>query len=85
MSRDFIWLNQNYSEHMDITKVIFVTSEIEAEEEIVDEDEQYAEQEGTFDLPSTTEEDHTELLVDTPTTTKPGIKKSKLWHHWTST
>jgi hypothetical protein len=55
MSRDVIWLNKTYSDHMDITKVNFVTSEIKAEEEVEDEDEQYAEQEGTFDIPSTTE------------------------------
>jgi hypothetical protein len=42
MSRDVIWLNKTYSYHTDITKVTFVTSEIEAEEEVKDEDEQYA-------------------------------------------
>jgi hypothetical protein len=56
---------------MDITKVYLVSSEIEAEELVEDEEEQYAEQERTFDFPSTPEEDHTELLVDTTTTVKP--------------
>jgi hypothetical protein len=51
MSRDVIWLNQTYSDHMDITKENFLTSEVEAEEEVEDE--------GAFDFPSTTEEDHT--------------------------
>jgi hypothetical protein len=73
MSRDVIWLNKTYSDHMDISKVNFVTSEVEAEEEVEDTDVQFVEQEGTFDFPSTTEEDHTELLVDTPITTKPSI------------
>jgi hypothetical protein len=70
MSRDVIWLNQTNSDHMDITKVNFVTSEVEAEEEVEDEDEQYVKQEGTLEFPSTTEENHTELLVDTPATVK---------------
>jgi hypothetical protein len=51
--------------------VNFVTSEIEAEEEVVDEDEQYAEQEGAFDFPSATEEDHTELSMLLPPSNHP--------------
>jgi hypothetical protein len=53
--------------------VNFVTSEVEAEEEVEVEDEQYVEQEVATALPSTTEYDHTELLVDPTTTIKPSI------------
>jgi hypothetical protein len=38
MSRDVIWLNKTYSEHMEITEKDFVSSEVE-EEEIEDEEE----------------------------------------------
>jgi hypothetical protein len=44
MSGDVSWLNKTYSEHMKITQVDFVSSEVE-EEEIEDEEEVGAEQE----------------------------------------
>jgi hypothetical protein len=48
-SRDVIWLNKTYSQHMGITKVEFTASE---EEEIVDaEDEEIAEEERLFSPP----------------------------------
>jgi hypothetical protein len=31
MSRDVIWLNKTYSQHMEITQVDFVSSEVEDE------------------------------------------------------
>jgi hypothetical protein len=55
ISRDVIWLNKTYSDPMDITKVNFMTREV-VEEEGEAEGEPNEEQEGFFDLPSTTEE-----------------------------
>jgi hypothetical protein len=72
ISRYVIWLNKTYSEHMDITKVNIMTSEVE-EEEDGGEQEPNEEQEGPFDLPSTVEENHTESLVDATATAKPSI------------
>jgi hypothetical protein len=78
---------------MDITKVKYMTTEVE-EVEGGEEEEPNEEQEGLFDLPSTTVEAHTELLIDTTVTDKPsiipvkvykGIEESKLWNNWTST
>jgi hypothetical protein len=45
ISRDVIWLNTTYSEHMDITKVNFMNSEVEEEEGEFDQ-ELNKEQEG---------------------------------------
>jgi hypothetical protein len=70
ISRDVIWLNKTYSDDMNITKVNFITSEVEEEE---DGEEEEQDEELLFDLPSTAEEDHTEQLVDTTTASKPSI------------
>jgi hypothetical protein len=70
ISRDVIWLNKTYYDHMDITKVKFMTSKV-VEKEHEEEEEPSEEQEGLFDLPSKTEEEHTELLIYTTPTDKP--------------
>jgi hypothetical protein len=72
ISRDVIWLNKTYSDHMDITKVNYMTTEVE-EDEGGEEEEPNELQEVFFDQPPTTEEAHTELLIDTTATDKPSI------------
>jgi hypothetical protein len=72
ISKDVIWLNKTYSDHMDITKVNYMTTEVK-EEEGGEEEDPNEEQDGFFDLPSTTEEAQTELLIDTTATDKPSI------------
>jgi hypothetical protein len=71
ISRDAIWLNKIYSDHMDITKVNYMTTEVE-EAECGEEEEPNEDQEEPFDLPSV-EEAHSELLIDTTVTDKPSI------------
>jgi hypothetical protein len=73
MSRDVIWLNKTYSEHMKITQVAFVSSEVE-EDEIEDEEEVGAEQEGYNHVgppPPITEDDFVEQQMDVPQATAP--------------
>jgi hypothetical protein len=57
---------------MDINKVNYMTTEVE-EEEGGEEEEPNEEEEGFSDLPSTTEEAQTELLIDATVTDKPSI------------
>jgi hypothetical protein len=37
-SRDVIWLNKTYSQHMGISQVVFISSEVEVAEEDMEED-----------------------------------------------
>jgi hypothetical protein len=63
LSRDVIWLNKTYSQHMGITQVEFTASE---EEEVFDaEDKEITEEEGLFGPPQpVTIDDHIEHQVD---------------------
>jgi hypothetical protein len=59
-SRDVFWLNKTYSQHMGISQVDFITSELE--EEDVEEEKVY-ELEGEYHVgppPPITEDDHIE-------------------------
>jgi hypothetical protein len=73
ISRDVIWLNKTYYDHMDITKVNYIDTEVE-EEEGGEDNKPNEEQEGSFDLLTTTEEAHTELLIDTKGIDKPSTQ-----------
>jgi cytochrome b involved in lipid metabolism len=70
-SRDAIWLNKTYSQHMGILQADFISSEVDVKAEDMEEEESYAlEVESHVGLPPTiTEDDHIEHLMDVPETT----------------
>jgi hypothetical protein len=63
MSRDVIWLNKTHSQHMKITQVDFVSSEVE-DEEIADEEEVGDNHVGP--PPPITKDDFIEQQMDVP-------------------
>jgi hypothetical protein len=68
-SRDVIWLNMTYSQHMGISQVDFISSEVEDED--VEEEEVYK-LKGEVHVgppPTMTEDDHSEKLIYAPETT----------------
>jgi hypothetical protein len=74
-SRDVIWLNKTYLQHMGISQVDYVSCEVEGEDEDIKEKEAY-ELEGEVHVgppPTTTEDDHIEQLMDVPETSSPAI------------
>jgi hypothetical protein len=69
-SRVVIWLNKTYSQHMGISQVDFITSEVEKEE--VDEKEKEELERKDYAVPPfpITNDDHTEQLMDVTTVAK---------------
>jgi hypothetical protein len=72
MSRDVIWLNKTYSQHMEITQVDFVSSEVEGED-VEDEEKIGAEQEGDNHVGPPPEDHFVEQQMDVPPATAPII------------
>jgi hypothetical protein len=71
ISRDVIGLNKTYSQHMGISEVDFILSDVELEDEDMEEKEAY-ELEGEVHVipqPTISEDDHIEQLMDVPETT----------------